>query len=366
MKKFYVLVIAIGFLGLVNTVSGQNTFTATTNGAWSNGATWDINGVPSNPCVGCTITINPNVVVNLDISVHISGGSKILIGTDATSPAALLIPNSFGTSIATGHNILMDVSNPTNLIKLANVNTSVIAIAAGTFDGVFSDFDNGFVLVKIIGKAPTNFVDGLPIDNNTPERSFLAGPVTINAQNVLPVVLANFNAVLAGKVVNLSWETLEEVNSDHFGIERSADASHWQNIGTVAAKGFSSIQASYVFTDQAPSNGVSYYRLQIVDRDGKFKYSQVRAVRTSLVNGLSVFPNPANDFVGVSLGNDVTGDLTIRLVNLSGQLLEERKLSHAGGTTVTFSLQSYPQGNYVLQIMGTDGTRLTQKLIINR
>jgi hypothetical protein len=101
--------------------------------------------------------------------------------------------------------------------------------------------------------------------------------------------LVNFNAVLDNNVVNLSWTTAEEINSNHFAVERSADASHWQAIGTVTAKGFSSIAVNYSFIDESPSSGVNYYRLQIVDNDGKYKYSAVKVVRSSLTKD-SVFP----------------------------------------------------------------------------
>jgi len=81
---------------------------------------------------------------------------------------------------------------------------------------------------------------------------------------------------------------------------------------------------------------------------------------------LNIFPNPARTYLNVTLGSTYTSDLTLKLVDGSGQVLQERKLSQAAGTTVSLPVSAYPQGHYYLQITGADGTRQTNKVLIAR
>jgi hypothetical protein len=367
MKKFYLL--TIGFiLLLANTTFAQ--FVATNSGNWSSNATWAPGSKPSNPCNACTITINANVVVTLDVSIRFTGGTVLTIGSDASSPSALLIPTSGGTSIATGFNILLDASNPNNKIVLRNGFSALTSIPGGLYDGVFADVANGTIDIKLIGNANMQslFFAGQPLASPVqfPPNSSLSGPGTLSSSGALPIILDHFNAVLDGNKVDLEWTTLVEINSDHFAVERSDDGSHWQTLGTVAAAGNSETKINYSFTDYSPSSGANYYRLQMVDRDGKFKYSPVKVVRGSLIKGFSVFPNPAREFLNVSVSADAPAQLTFRIVNPFGQVLLDRTFTNAAGTTVSLPVQNFPAGNYILTIAGKDGSSNVNKFMIAR
>ncbi len=52
----------------------------------------------------------------------------------------------------------------------------------------------------------------------------------------LPVSLLNFSAkLLSGQVVQLQGQTVSEINTSHFKIERNSDCSNFSNVGKVAA-----------------------------------------------------------------------------------------------------------------------------------
>jgi Secretion system C-terminal sorting domain len=368
MKKFYLLTIGI-ILTLANTAFGQ--FVATNSGNWSSNATWAPGTKPTSPCNGCTITINANVVVTLDVSIRFTGGTVLTIGSDASSPSGLIITTSAGTSIPTGHNILLDIASVNNKIVLRNGFSALTSIPGGVYDGIFSDIANGAVDIKTVGNATLQslFFAGQPLI--TPivppiHGSSLAGPGTLSSNGTLPVVLDHFNASFSNNQVLLDWATLVEINSDHFAIERSADGSNWQTLGTLAAAGNSETKVSYSFTDPSPSSGANYYRLQMVDRDGKYKYSPVKVVRGSLVKGFSIFPNPAREFLNVTVSADASAQLTFRIINPSGQVLLERAFTNAAGTTVSLPVQNFPAGNYILTIAGKDGSGNVNKFMIAR
>lgn len=155
-----------------------------------------------------------------------------------------------------------------------------------------------------------------------------------------------------------------EQNSSRFEIERSATGSSWSTVGTVQANGNSSNTSSYSYTDGSPLQGANYYRLKMIDLDGSAVYSEVKVVETAAVSHISFFPNPARDYVNVTLGGMNAATATVRIINQAGAVLQEKKAQ--AGTTVTFSLQQYTTGFYILSVMSSDGTHESSKLLINR
>lgn len=107
--------------------------------------------------------------------------------------------------------------------------------------------------------------------------------------------------------VRLGWETASENNSDYFAVERSLDGKTFDEIGRVKAAGFSASPTTYPFFDRnLPSqNDVFYYRLRQIDRDGSVNYSKIVEVKRALFNvapnNLTLYPNPANETVTLSV-----------------------------------------------------------------
>ncbi len=142
----------------------------------------------------------------------------------------------------------------------------------------------------------------------------------------------------------------------------------WTNVGTVAAQGNSALPVNYSFTDNKPATGTSEFRLQMVDRDGRLAYSQVKAVRIGLMSSVSVYPNPATDYINVVLSGDATVSANIRLISFGRVRLPlEKKATQCGGTTVPHEQSgNYPQGNYLIVVTGSDGTKQINKIFISR
>ena len=109
----------------------------------------------------------------------------------------------------------------------------------------------------------------------------------------LPVSWLGFSARPEGKVVHLHWRTAAEENNAGFTAQRSADGAAWTDLGEVAAGAY-----TYAYTDEAPLNGTSYYRIRQTDADGRFSFSVVASVRLTAA-GAFAFPNPFTDRITV-------------------------------------------------------------------
>ena len=76
-----------------------------------------------------------------------------------------------------------------------------------------------------------------------------------------------------------------------------------------------------------------------------------------ITNKFSVYPNPANDIVTVSLSDLVISEGTIKLTSADGKLIEAREFNNS--TVESFDVKSLKAGIYFFQIGNT-----TEKVVI--
>ena len=126
---------------------------------------------------------------------------------------------------------------------------------------------------------------------------------------ILPVELIEFDAAMDQDVVDLTWETATENNSDYFLVERSVNGYNWEVIGKVAASGNSLESQHYLTQDRSPLLGVSYYRLKEVDLDGNTVFSQVRTVNNTAQ--LLFYPNPVHGVLMISGKMDENSEVEV-------------------------------------------------------
>jgi Secretion system C-terminal sorting domain len=181
---------------------------------------------------------------------------------------------------------------------------------------------------------------------------------------VLPIDLSDFNARLKNdNTVLLSWITSQGVNVSEFEVQRTFSGQDWKTIGTVYSKGDISSETSYALTDVDPATGVNYYRLLIHNPGGTMTYSPVRVVTLSSVTNITVFPNPANNIINVSVSNS-NSDLNIILINPLGQILASSETSHSDNSINSLNISNYPSGTYLIQIVSGKKTLKTSVVII--
>jgi hypothetical protein len=189
----------------------------------------------------------------------------------------------------------------------------------------------------------------------------------VGSGSTLPVVLDGFTAVAnSNHTVTLDWSTQEEINFSHFTIQRSADGENWNAIGTIQAKGNSAVEIDYSFTDEQPLSGTNYYRLALVNLDNSNSYTEVKVLRTSAIAQISFFPNPARDYVNISLGAVSGSQVTVLLTSAAGQLLQEKKVVTGTGSVVTFPVQDLASGVYILSVIDADGSHESSPVLISK
>lgn len=135
----------------------------------------------------------------------------------------------------------------------------------------------------------------------------------------LSVNLSYFTAsVTADCKVNVNWKSTVETLFSHYEIEYSADGEHFAKALSVDGKGRESIYHQVVGVDA--KDVISYFRLKMIDLDGKSTYSQVASVRNACKEQMAISINPnvvyGSEFK-LSFDNRA-GDYAITMINALG------------------------------------------------
>ncbi len=162
---------------------------------------------------------------------------------------------------------------------------------------------------------------------------------------LLPLHLLNFSAGKQTGYNKLQWVTTNEVNTNHFIIERSADGSSFITIGTVAAR--SDGNNNYSYNDNTVNNSKVYYRLKMVDNNGSFTYSNIVFIKNDGKNAVTIYPNPAADIVNINLGSSTLTNSEARLFDANGRLLKSIQLK---STTQQIDISNLANGLYILKL----------------
>ncbi len=166
--------------------------------------------------------------------------------------------------------------------------------------------------------------------------------------STLPISLKDFVATSETDKVILNWSTASELNTANFIIQASADGSSFTSIGTENAIG--SGRNSYQFTDNNPTNGLNYYRLKSVDKDGNFSFSKIVKVEFSISNAqLSIYPNPVANILKLK-GNHIN---TVQVIDNVGRVIKFISLKDKSNPNIFVG--SMEKGFYHLRVQTTDG-----------
>jgi Secretion system C-terminal sorting domain len=174
--------------------------------------------------------------------------------------------------------------------------------------------------------------------------------IIFEAALILPVELVTFEGKNTKKGNILSWETASEKNTKEFVLEKSSDNKTFSVVGTVKASGNSITPLTYSFLDINPSY-LNYYRLKIVDFDGKVEFSKVVSIQNNKTkDGLAkVFPNPTSDFLTIE-SEEILEKIIV--FNTLGQVV--KNIQNVGNQQIKLEMDDIPNGVYFLKVNNQD------------
>ncbi len=169
-----------------------------------------------------------------------------------------------------------------------------------------------------------------------------------NACNsILPIILTNFSGECNDNSVTIKWTTSSENNCRLFNIERSFDGNLWKKISTKSGLDQSSQNKSYTFIDNNAVENKYYYRIQILDFNNNRYFSNILTINNckNNFNRITIYPNPANDLITLSLGINRAKQGNYVIINSLGFVVKEIFLTNS----TQINIANLPSGIYFLK-----------------
>ena len=259
--------------------------------------------------------------------------------------------------ITSSHNYQMTMSDGKCLFKFPGINL---------VDSIHNEpGSHGYIVYKVkplptvqVGDIIKNtaaiyFDYNLPIYTNTEMTTVVA--------ETFPLKLLTFTARKQDKSNLLNWTTANEINVDHFDIERSGNSREFSKIGSVKA-GIN----NYSYTDNNPTttpNPIAigtkpqtiFYRLKMIDKDGQFTYSPVRKLNNSETFSVSIYPNPAKDNLQIQIDSYKKTAMQLQVLSMDGKVILSNSVTVAEGSILqSINITALVNGSYFLKAITTD------------
>jgi Secretion system C-terminal sorting domain len=207
-------------------------------------------------------------------------------------------------------------------------------------------FDNQLKQTSSLGSVPSNIL------SPTGDAFSSSHPIIFFYGAVLPVELTKFEGKSTKQGNILTWQTASEKSSKEYVIEKSNNGKIFHPIGIVKAAGNSISTLSYEFNDNKPSF-LDYYRLRIVDLDGKETFSKTITLQNSKNNEVKLYPNPVTDDLFIESEEVIN---TINVFNTLGQIV--KKVEKVNEKQFTLNMSDLQVGIYYVRINNQEGRKI--------
>ena len=195
-------------------------------------------------------------------------------------------------------------------------------------------------------------------------RTATAKEFTFNvvAASVAPVTWTTpLAAQPFGENLQLSFSVADQVDVAGYELERAVGTQPFAKVADIEYVENGSLEVDYSVSTPWVRAG-SYYRIKQLDFAGTYDYSNVIFVEGNdgAKQRFQMFPNPASDFVRMSLPAEVT---SVDLISASGQLLRSAPASDVNRDGL--DVRGVSPGLYLVRPVGGDQPSQPQRLVVN-
>ncbi len=364
------LILTLLFCLLSLSVSSQDNYlkaiakhtTSIKDGNWCITGTWD-HGIPDPSkdtiTISGTDSINAEcrgtLIIGSQCSLHIIGCGILVVQNIQFNNGCIVIIDEGATLI-----ILNDLINNNNSNNIT-INGNLF-VTGNINNGVGADINgNGTIIASSVsGSCCIMGIDPITI----------SGSVVITDSiivNTLPIELLNFEVSLIDNEVKIDWATSSEINTDLFIIEKSNNLINFNMLDIVFAVGNSNENIEYSIYDINPTNGINYYRLKQVDKNGFYKYFDTKYIIYEQPFSFDIYPNPkdVDESLFIHISHSSAEEIMVVVINELGQELYSKIIITGFTNDIIEAIDPHeriPIGQYI--VIATNKNAIFRKKLI--
>lgn len=179
---------------------------------------------------------------------------------------------------------------------------------------------------------------------------------------ILPVHFTSFTGrIKEDNTAELNWAIAADSDPEYFSVEKSVNGTTFWEAGRTNGQVFN-------FIDHDLFAGNNYYRIKAMGSDRTTTYTNViNLVYKPKMFVVRVYPNPAKDEVNLRITGSVTGNVSIRITDLTGRVIyNEPAIIVSSPTELKINSSWWAPGFYYLQVTDDKNTILTSEKILKQ
>ena len=206
-------------------------------------------------------------------------------------------------------------------------------------------------------------------DGSVQEDGWYIDDIRVTKFEPVPVELIAFNAAVSENSIAINWITVTETNNSGFEIEKRSDMeAAWKKLGFIKGSGTTTETHNYIFKDDSPLYGISWYRLKQINFDGSSEYFGPIRVENNTILTFKLwqnYPNPFNPVTFIKYAVSNEEHVVLKVYDILGKeistLVNEKQAP--GFYNIEFDASSLSSGTYIYRLQaGT--TVLIKKMVL--
>ena len=300
--------------------------------------------------------IGRDASANLDGDFYNNYLKAVYVNDDANTytfaGTSILFDGQTGT-FDNGNNGYYDVDFPDRISAFGG-STIALNYTGGTADGAAVGFKGAFNVLYLA--FPFEAITSASVRNN-----LMCNAVAyLTPAFVVPIIGLTISGNNNGIVNNINFTTLAEINTNYLLVERSENGIIFYPISQqILPKGNVNAGADYDFTDKNILP-VGYYRIKVIDNDGKVSYSEIIFIKAQKNEKLfTVINNPAINDLRIAFHN--YKNVQVVLSNSIGQVVY--KNNKIDSPIFSIDVSKFAKGLYNLIIIADNKQQVDKVLV---
>jgi glucose/arabinose dehydrogenase len=226
---------------------------------------------------------------------------------------------------------------------------------------MISDSSNTWVIKKQTGTFPRNITSFGESEDGSLYACSLSDGIIYKIEAVTSVAfqLLNFNGIVRNNIAGLNWSATEQ-NLRQYEVESSTDSINFQRKGIVAARNQAS-ENSYSFEENMQGIQKIFYRLRILNNDGKWDYSKTIAVINNSAGKNFIYPSwITNKVINCFIPEPYDH---LQVFSMNGVLVLKKDIRGITGR-IDVTIPTLAKGIYLVQI-SNGVSNIKQRIFVN-